>query len=132
MEQLRDYIKNWIAIDGQKPRNEDLFIDEFIKLITNLEDDRDIQFDGDGSYFGKQITLHLDSGIWIGDPLIHFEIAYSQTEISVYSAKHNGFWYPEYLSISNEHPRFKEVINPFFKLLYRVFGLPLHCITDSQ
>ena len=124
MENLKEYIKNWIAIDGQKPCNEDLFVNEFIDLITKLDDERDISFDGEGSYFGKQITLHLNSGVWIGDPLIHFEIAYSQNQIRVYTANHHGFWNPEYLSMSNEHPRFEEVKKPLFKLLYKVFGLP--------
>jgi hypothetical protein len=68
MENLKEYIKNWTIIEGNKPCNEDLFINEFIDLITNLSDDRDVTFDGDGSYFGKQVTLHLNSGVWIGDP----------------------------------------------------------------
>jgi len=123
MENLKEYIKNWTIIEGNKPCNEDLFINEFIDLITNLSDDRDVTFDGDGSYFGKQVTLHLNSGVWIGDPLVYFEIAYSQTQISVYKANHEGFWVPEFISMYNGHPRFEELRNALLKLLYKVFGL---------
>ena len=123
MEKLKNYIQNWSKIEGIKPCNENEFIDEFIKLITSLDDERDISFDGEGSYFGKQITLHLNSGVWVGDPLIYFEIAYSQSEIRVYRANHSGFWTPEYISMSSKHPRFEEIKNPLFELLKRVFGL---------
>lgn len=124
MEDLKEYIKNWLTIEGKKPCNEDLFVNGFIDLLNKIDDDRDISFDGEGSYFGKQITLHWNGGVWVGDPLIHFEIAYSESHISVYKADHQGFWTPEYLSMSHKDSRFNEVKKHLFKLLYRVFGLP--------
>lgn len=124
MEKLKEYIENWISIEGLKPCNEELFINEFINLLNTIDDDRDISFDGEGSYFGKQITLHWNSGVWVGDPLINFEIAYSQSSISVYTANNHGFWTPEYLSMTSKDARFDEVKTALFKLLYRVFGLP--------
>jgi len=124
MDNLREYIKNWIAIEGQKPENEEPFVNGFIELVANLNDERDVSFDGEGAYFGKQVRINLNSGVWIGDPLINFEIAYSEDQIRVYTANHHGYWNPEYLSMTKEHPRFNDVKKPFFKLLYRVFGLP--------
>lgn len=121
-DNLIAYIKNWNEIDGIKPCNEETFIKEFLNLINNYPDEMEVTFDGEGAYFGKQVTLEPFS--YYGRPPIdlRFEVAYSKTLLKVYSANHNGFWYPEFLSIEkgkDEH----NVIGQFYDFLKLIFGL---------
>lgn len=127
LKELKEYIETWNAADNPKPCNEDIFVKEFLEIINNLEDERDISFDGDNAYGGKQITLRLNS-FWYHDKdqVAWFEIAYSPDYVKVYTAKHHGFRVPEYLRMDYDHPRFKEVQGALYKLLYKVFGLPHH------
>jgi hypothetical protein len=122
-EELTEYLKNWHSSE-LCPKNEEEFIDLFIDFLNKIDDDRDVTFDGDGAYFGKQITIGWNSGVWSADECLHFEVAYSPNKISVYTAKHNGFWTPCYLEIKSNHPRFFDVQKNLYVLLYRVFGLP--------
>ena len=94
LKELKEYIETWNAADNPKPCNEDIFVKEFLEIINNLEDERDISFDGDNAYGGKQITLRLNS-FWYHDKdqVAWFEIAYSPDYVKVYTAKHHGFRY---------------------------------------
>lgn len=121
---LIDYVSNWNSIEGVKPKNEKLFLDYFLLLINNYPDEREVNFDGDGSYFGKQITLEPFSFWGRGNQNISFEIAYNDNNISVYTKNHNGYWTPEFISMTSDNDRFNEVKKCLFDFLYRVFGLP--------
>lgn len=123
MKEFENYIKAWKSVEGTKPCNEDFFIDEFIKFIRDFDDSRDISFDGDGSYFGKQVTIQGDS-VYKPNPYLHFEISYSETKISIYTGRHEGYWTPEYVRMVINDPRFSELKNELFAFLYRIFGLP--------
>jgi len=120
---LIDYVDNWDKIEGVKPKNESEFIINFFKLLQNFPDDREITFDGDGSYFGKQITLEPFSFYGKSPRQLRFEIAYSKDRISVYTANHDGYWNPEFISIDNTKPEFTQLKSDLYKFLTRIFGL---------
>lgn len=48
MKILSDYISHWKSIEGVKPKNDKLFIDEFCVLLSKT-DNYDITYDGEGS-----------------------------------------------------------------------------------
>ena len=121
--ELKQYIQNWKQIDGVKPANEPVFIDGFIWLLNNIDDDREIDFHGEGSYFGKEIAINIDSWYGKGDRDLSFEIAYSGEQITVYDANHNGFWHPPYLEVKKGHERFDDVRCALINRLTKVFGL---------
>ena|SRR6186713_901255 len=121
-EPLKEYVRNWKAIDGLKPQNEPVFIEQFLKLINNYPDDREIEFQGEGAYFGKQMQILPFSYYGRTDGLLDFECAYSKTHLRVYSAHHNGFWYPEFIRVEcgkDEH----NIIGQFMDFLKLVYGL---------
>lgn len=120
---LIEYIDKWNAIEGVKPKNEPLFVVEFIKLLNNYPDDREVTFDGEGAYFGKQVTLEPFSFFGKSPRQLRFEMAYSDTLIKVYTATHDGYWNPEYLSMGKDDVNFEDVKGEVFKFLHRVFGL---------
>src|SRR4051812_12696399 len=101
---LIDYIDNWNLIDGQKPNNEPTFLIWFVKLIQNYPDDREISFDGDGSYFGKQVTLEPFSFYGKSPRQLCFEVAYSNDNICVYKKDHHGFWTPCFIAMDKQNP----------------------------
>jgi hypothetical protein len=123
VQQLSNYVIKWIAIDGLKPSNEQEFFDLFIKLLEDYPDDREITFDGDGAYFGKQVTLEPFSYHSRARRELRFEVAYSETTIRVYSANHEGFWYPEFISMDNTNPGFIALKITLFNFLKNAFGL---------
>ena len=124
-EELKQYLLSWHQNPGQKPENEPAFVDNFIHLLKTLEDERDITFDGDGSYFGKQVTLALNSYYRRApeEELLQFEIAYDQNTVRVYTARNEGYWVPPYLDMTIQHPKFIEVKTALFALLHKTFGL---------
>ena len=121
-KKLEQYIKNWNKLQGVKPENEDVFIDMFIVFLSELSDEQDIQFDGKGSYFGKQVTIDYNSSYRYRS-LLKFEIAYSVNQIRVYTGNNNGYWQPEYICMSSDHARFNELNTVFRQTLLRLFGL---------
>lgn len=123
-EKLSEYITNWHKLDNHdRPHNEEVFIDEFVDFIKDPLVEQLVTFDGDGSYFGKQITIESNSGF--GDPInpVDLEIAYSRDEVIIYTANHEGFWVSPYLSMDINHKRFNRVMVPFFNMLHKVFGV---------
>lgn len=124
LQPLIDYVSNWNNIEGIKPQNEKKFLDYFLLLIKNYPDDREVVFNGEGSYFGKQITLEPFSYWGRPNHLLCFEVSYNENKISVYSASNCGFWVPEFISLSKGDDLFEEVKKVLFDFLYVVFGLP--------
>jgi hypothetical protein len=116
------YIDKWNAIDGFKPANEKEFIDLFYKLFLDY-DDRELEFNGEGSYFGKQVTLYPDSMYGKTHRNMRFEVSYNKERISVYSGNHNGFWVPEFINITKNEPEGEALILAFLNFLTGVFGL---------
>lgn len=115
-KELEKYLKNWFNLQGIKPKNEPEFIENFIKFISpdNFEN-LQFNFDGDGSYFGKQISIQMYS--FRTNTSLMFEICYSPNKISVYNGNHNGFWTPEYIELEKGNGNFSELQTKITKLL---------------
>lgn len=93
-------IKQFDLIEGQKPDADKEFIDLFIDFLRDKNDNLDILDICDGSYFGKQIVIGDKRRYFSGDD-IKIEIAYDKNNIVVYTANHDGFWVPPYISLSS-------------------------------
>jgi hypothetical protein len=121
-KKLNEYLSKWHSIEEEeKPCNEDDFINPFIELLNNADSySYDLSFDGDGSYFGKQITISFYKKEY--HPFC-FEVAYSQKNISVYTANHHSYWTPEYVRLTSKDARFEEIKKPLFEFLLQAFGL---------
>jgi hypothetical protein len=119
--ELRTYIDTWKAIESNRPSNEDAFITLFIAYLKSLDDSADIEFEGEGSYFGRQIKVRKDSAYINRDP--GFEISYCATIISVYRSDHEGYWVPEYLKLNQGDARFNEVKTALVETMMTLFGL---------
>ena len=122
MKILSDYISQWKLIEGIKPKNDKLFIDEFCVLLSKT-DNYDITYDGEGSYFGNQVSIKFESQYRKCDRNLCFEIAYSRNEIRVYDYHNEGYWTPEYLSLKKGEQYFDLIEYHLFKNLTRLFGL---------
>ena len=121
---LEDYIAKWSSIDSVKPCNEQNFYELFTELLKSDLDDRDFEFDGEGSYFGKQVSLNIGSLYsWGFRNTLSFEIAYSNDRIRVYTGNHNGFWTQEYIDMDSSDERFNYLKAALFTKLREVFGL---------
>ena len=121
---LEEYIRKWSSVDGIKPCNEQDFYELFTELLKSDLDDRDFEFDGDGSYFGKQVSLNVGSAYsWCFRNTLSFEIAYSNDRIKVYTGNHDGFWTPEYIDMDTSDERFNYLKAVLFTKLREVFGL---------
>lgn len=125
-EEIVKYVKDWNILEGVKPENNEHFILHFIILLNTMENDSDISFQGEGSYFGKQVGIAIDQSFGWSRPLpeLTFEIAYSNRQIVVYSGNHNGFWHPPYISLKEGEPLFIDLQKALYLRLSKAFGLP--------
>ena len=122
-EELRKYIQEWEKIENIKPKNETQFIKGFIDFLENMEDDRDIEFQGDGAYFGKQISIGFNRVNAGTDKYLNFEVAYNSKHISIYTGKNDGYWTPEYVNIDSKHNFFIPLQKQLKNTLMSAFGL---------
>jgi len=97
------------------------FFMSFFAYIDCLESN-DFAFNGEGSYFGKQVTISEDNP-FARDYLLEFEVVYDKCNIVVYTANHNGFWVKPYSSIKSDHPKFNNYHNMLVSILRSKFGL---------
>lgn len=121
---IEQYIDNWHKQEiGVRPQNEHVFIDLFIDFLKSIDDPNDVEFEGEGAYYGRQVNISKDRNYKIKRDFA-FEIAYDMSyKISVYTDRHEGFWYPEYIKMDVYHPRFDELKTALFNCLKTAFGL---------
>lgn len=122
---FEQHIQNWNQIDGIKPINDPEIIKGFIEFLNGIDDEQDVEWDGEGSYFGKQVTIRKNNRYLTGvrSPL-QFEVAYQKDYcVRVYTARHNGFWTPEYIDMKTDMEGYKELETALFNCLRRIFGL---------
>lgn len=130
-EKLISLLKDWNSIEGIKPVNDKDIIESFIKFFWPDDEkefvDMWITFEGDGSYFGKQISMEEDNR-WEMKPddLLSLEISHSQDKISVYTGNHHGFWTPEYIKLKRGDPYFLQLRESLYKRIADFTGLPLN------
>ena len=97
-----------------------LFINTFMVWLEAgiKSDDIQITFDGDGSYYGKQVTIKDGEYALYYDPnALSFEIAYNIENIVIYTSRHNGFWVNPYFSISSD-----EDASQFYWVYFNLMG----------
>jgi hypothetical protein len=105
------------------------FFIDFFKSYTNSSknDNRDIEFDGEGAYFGKQISIR-EGSFTFGYPTTdatEIEVAYDFVagNICIYTDNHNGFWVNPYLSIDATHSEYPKLKEALHKMLLDYFGV---------
>jgi len=119
-EVLEKYIEKWEAVEGIKPKNQKVFIDSFIEFINKLDDCSVFSFDGEGSYFGKQLSIRRD---FFSEFDLSFEICFDEKTLSIYTGNHDGLWTPEYVLMSSRHKRFDELMGVIKNKFRWAFGL---------
>ena len=122
MEALKEYIENWNAVDGIKPDNDEVFIKGFIKYLES-EETKEVTFDGDGAYFGKQVSIQPYYS-YFPEQYQCYEIAYGDGKIVIYNGMHNGFWVPPYATLKEGDEYYDMVCKSFFNLLKKTFCIP--------
>lgn len=128
---IEEYLIKWKDIEGVKPKNEDEFITLFVEYLNSIDNPDDVDFDGSGAYFGRQVTICKDLNYRIR-PMAYFEIAYDfEYTIRVYTARHEGYWTPEYIDLKIGEPRFNEVREALMNCLCRAFGLIVHTYNEK-
>lgn len=108
--------------------SEQIFSTNFLKLfqecLIKCSEDVYIEFQGEGAYFGKQITLSFNGFYHMcNDPIeLNFEMAYdfSTEQFVIYRANHHGYWIPSFCSGKMT----KEFQNIFRNTLLNAFGIP--------
>ena len=123
---LSDLVEKFKTNDNRF--DHEIFINTFMAwLEAGIEsDDIEIEFDGNGAYFGKQVTIKNSEHALYYDPhSLSFEIAYDINNIVIYTARHNGFWVNPYFSISSEKDtsRFYFVYYNLIGHIKKLFGL---------
>lgn len=113
------YTAGWWSSEG-KDKNDPEFIRMFIEYLASIDDADDVILGGSGAYFGVECTVRKDRNHW-GD--VGFEVAYSDTQISVYTDNHQGFWVPEYIALGKDDEQFEPVIQAFKDMIKRLFYL---------
>lgn len=109
-------------VERNSPNNDQYkFFELFLVYIKSLTSN-DFTFDGEGSYFGNQITVcqKLRFG---GISLLDFEVAYDDNQIVVYTANHHGFYVRPYCCIKNDDSRFNVFLKEFKNTIASKFGL---------
>jgi len=99
-EDIKNYISEWDKEDGPKPKNDPKFIGDFLEFAKSSDFDQ-WEFGGENQYCGYTATLkeHPENIPVHG---LGFEFAYGKDFVKVFTSDHNGFWVPEYISLSGE------------------------------
>ena len=101
--------------------NQNDFFPDFLAYIDTLSSN-DFVFNGEGSYFGKQITV-IEDNYFAREDLLCFEVAYDNTQIVIYTANHNGFWVKPYCTVNHDNTMFKAFYRIFVNIMKDKFGL---------
>lgn len=119
---LKGYIESWNKIDGVKPTNNPEFIKHFLGYLNEVNSVEDIEFDGEGAYFGKQFVFRKDN-LMSFKPSVGFEVAYSKDTIRVYTDKHSGYWVPEYIVLKKDDEMFDTVLSLIMRKLTEMISV---------
>lgn len=105
------------------------FFTDFFKAYTfSPKMDRgDITFDGDGAYFGKQISIREGSANRFvpTTEVTEIEVAYDFTSghICIYTDNHQGFWVKPYLELKDTHSEYPKLKDALHRMLSDYFGV---------
>jgi hypothetical protein len=106
------------------------FIDFFTAYTFSPKaDKRDIEFNGEGAYFGKQITIREGSANRFGwndiGEVTEVEVAYDFTSghICIYTANNDGFWVKPFLELKDTHSEYPKLKDALHRMLSDYFGV---------
>ena len=119
MKEFDDYFKKWKAQEV-KPKNEPEFVEIFKMVLDKIEDAGEVEFCGEGAYFGTSFTINL--GGHLSRPDVELEIAISSSSMSVYTGRHDGFWVPEFIT-TNQGDGLFYLRDLFVKKMSSIMGL---------
>ena len=97
-EYINDFIVNWNKNESERKENDPDFIKHFYDFASSSDPEL-WEFSGENGYCGYTATLS-EYGSWVFRTGNDFEFAYSKTFVKVFTARHEGFWVPEYISLS--------------------------------
>jgi hypothetical protein len=122
MDELVEYIKIWNKTECHlQLENDETFIKLFLECLKYDWYRIELDFQGDGSYFGKQWFFNFSDSPF-DDSLIRFELCYDYKQIVVYPANHHGFKVPEYISIIKNDDSFG-VYDSVINFILREIGI---------
>ena len=95
---LNAYIEQWSKIEPRPVNNPD-FINAFTEFLKSRDKDC-FEFSGDNNYCGHTAIVYESYAPYCCNTVNTVELAYGKEFIKVFTANHNGFWVPEYISLS--------------------------------
>jgi hypothetical protein len=119
-ERFDEFMKKWNAQD-LKEANDPEFISIFTDLLRALNEPSDVEFLGNGAYFGTSFAINFESSF--RRPSIELEVAIDERNFVVYTGRHNGFWVPAFITLETGNERFEEVRGLFVSTISRIMGL---------
>ena len=108
---IEEYIKKWDGFSGEKPINDPEFISLFIDFIKDKAGEY-FEFEGDNGYCGHTALVYEVPIAHAFTRVMGFEFAYGLDFVKVFTAYHEGFWVPEYISLTgNEAKPILSILN---------------------
>jgi hypothetical protein len=95
---IKEYLKTWDASPSPKPCNDPEFIAGFLEFMRE-RDCEHYEFTGDNGYCGHTAIIYDIHPQYSYGRQMAFELAYGAGFTKVFTAHHNGFWVPEYISL---------------------------------
>jgi hypothetical protein len=106
INEIVEYMQEWDKTECHlRLENDAVFIKLFLDCLNYNWYKVELDFQGEGSYFGKQWVFSFSDSPF-DNPLIRFELCYDHKQIAVYPANHHGFRVPEYISINKNDDSF--------------------------
>jgi len=99
--EMKDYLEYWNSIEGVKPKNDPVFIQEFVGFMKERDKDH-YEFKGENYYCGNTAIIYDDNPMYCMSRTTCFEFAYGSDFVKVFTGHHSGFWVPEYISLCHE------------------------------
>lgn len=109
IENLKSQIEN----DSFQKNNKE-FIADFIAFMKS-KDVSHYEFEGDNDYCGFTALIHDIPPRYCYGRNVSFEFAYDKDFVKIFTANHNGFWVPEYISLKCDEAK------PILDILFERF-----------
>jgi len=111
---MKDYLDKWHKAESPKPVNDEKFIADFIDFMKDKPADH-YEFTGENHYCGYTAVVYEDNPNYCMGRTLAFEFAYDSDFVKVFTANHNGFWTPEYISLKGDSAK------PMLEILFEKY-----------
>lgn len=95
---MKKYLEEWEKEESPKSVNNEKFIADFMEFMKSRDGDH-YEFTGENSYCGHTAIIYDENPNYCMGRTLAFEFAYGIDFVKVFTADHNGFWTPEYISL---------------------------------